>query len=169
MAIPMSKGHPYERDPYSWEPKSKVHTPVTPPDPFKLLINGFAPWSIGFTEHVRFLKELSEERINSSYPPYDIIDEKNDKYRIEMAVAGFKKEDIDITLKDSVITVKGSRKSGDTESYLHRGIAARDFEQKFAIAEHVKVVDAKMSDGCLTVYLELELPEHQKARTIEIQ
>lgn len=167
MAIPMPK-YPHERDPYSWEPKSKS-IPAPAPDPFRLLINGFAPWSIGFTEHVKFLEELSKERVTASYPPYDIIDEKNDKYRIEMALAGFKKDEIDISLKDSVITVTGSRKTGDTESYLHRGIAARDFEQKFAIAEHVKVVDAKMSDGCLTIYLELELPEHQKARTIEIQ
>ena len=72
-------------------------------------------------------------------------------------------------VKENVLTVTGSRNNREEGSYLHRGIAARDFEQKFAIAEHVKVVDAKMSDGYLTINLELELPEHQKARTIEIQ
>ena len=168
MATIISKGHPYERDPYSWEPKSK-HVPATPPDPFRLLINGFAPWSVGFTEHVKMLEELSKERINASYPPYDIIDLKNDKYMIQMACAGFNKDEIEIQVKENVLTVTGSRNNREEGSYLHRGIAARDFEQKFAIAEHVKVVDAKMSDGYLTINLELELPEHQKARTIEIK
>ena len=168
MSIPMANQHIHPKEPYSWETKREMK-PVTPPDPFRLIINGFAPWSVGFTQHIKLLEELSKERVTTSYPPYDIIDEKNDKYRIEMALAGFKKEDIEIELKDSVITVSGSRKSGDTESYLHRGIAARDFEQKFAIAENVKVVSAALKDGYLTINLELELPEHQKARKIAIK
>jgi len=156
---------PYWEEPNEYNRKTPVSKPA---DPFVTIINSFMPWTVGFDRHLHSLQELSQERITSSYPPYNIVDLKNDKYRIEIACAGFTKDDIEINFKENVITVTGSRK-GAEESYLHRGIAARDFEQKFGVAEDVKVLEASLKDGFLIIELERELPEHKKARTISIK
>ena len=145
------------------------HSAPMQADPFVAIINSFTPWTVGFDRHLHSLQELSQERTTSSYPPYNIIDLKNDKYKIELACAGFKKDDIEIHFKDNVITVSGSKKVAEEESYIHRGIAARDFEQKFGVAEDVKILGASLKDGFLVIDLEREVPEHKKARTITIK
>jgi molecular chaperone IbpA len=153
------------RDPYS---KVKEVAP-RPVDPFVTITNAFLPWTVGFDRHINFLKELQEERITATYPPYNIIDLKNDKYQIQIACAGFTKSEIDIQFKENVITVTGSRNNRDEGSYLHKGIAARDFEQKFGVAEDVRILEASLNDGFLVIDLEREIPEHKKARTIDIK
>ena len=139
-----------------------------PSDPFKLLDPFLSSWTVGFDRHFQLLEEL-RNAAKPSYPPYNIIkvdDEEN--YLIEIAAAGFSKEDIEITSRGNQLTVSGNKGSDDAD-YLHKGIASRNFEQNFVLADDVKVVDASMTDGVLTIHLEREIPEHKRPRTIQIK
>lgn len=106
-----------------------------------------------------------------SYPPYNIAKLSEDDYEITMAVAGFKQEELNIVVEKNSLTVSAAKKEEDAKdgkSYLYRGIATRSFERKFSLADHVKVVDAQMSDGLLTLKLVREIPEESKPRRIAI-
>ncbi len=107
-----------------------------------------------------------------SYPPYNIEKLGEDDYRITMAVAGFRQEDLNIVLQDGVLTVSGRAKkqeAPETVQILHRGIASRPFERTFRLADYIKVTDADLRDGLLTVSLAREVPEEKKPRTIPIK
>ena len=105
---------------------------------------------------------------SSAYPPYNIIKSKNN-YTITMAVAGFSEEEIDISLEENELVIKGiSTVSNEKIEFLHKGIAARNFERKFQLAESIKVVNASYENGLLNIFLEREIPEHQKPRKIQI-
>jgi len=106
------------------------------------------------------------------YPPYNIEVVGQDQYRISMAVAGFARSDLDIQVKESILTVSGSRKEEEVDKnrrYLYRGIATRNFERQFQLADYVKVVDARLEDGLLHIDLVREIPEAMKPRQIEIR
>jgi molecular chaperone IbpA len=103
-----------------------------------------------------------------TYPPYNILSLKDDKYVIEVAAAGFSKSEIGIELKENILTITGSKDSADGD-FLHKGIAGRDFEQKFILSGDMKVLSASMADGILKVSLEREIPESKKARKISIK
>ena len=104
-----------------------------------------------------------------SYPPYNIVKLSADNYRITMALAGFTEQDLDITLHDNVLTVKGVIKEPEKDvEYLHRGIAQRGFEHRFQLADHVRVVSAGLTNGLLDIQLEREVPETMRPRKIEI-
>lgn len=105
----------------------------------------------------------------TGYPPYNIEVLDENHYAITLAVAGFDREALDITLENSVLTVKGSKgKSSESRGYLHQGIADRAFERRFNLAEFVEVTEAKLSNGLLTVSLRREIPEAMKPRSISI-
>ena len=105
---------------------------------------------------------------STSYPPYNIIKSKNN-YTIMMAIAGFTKDEVDISVEENELSVKGiSNNSDEKIEFLHKGIAARNFERKFQLADTIKVVDASYENGLLNIFLEREIPEHQKPRKIEI-
>lgn len=105
---------------------------------------------------------------NTSYPPYNILKSDNN-YTISLAIAGFSKDEIDVSLQENELVVKGIAKDQDDKiEFLHRGIAGRNFERKFRLADTIKVSDASYEDGLLNIYLEREIPEHQKPRKIEI-
>ena len=105
---------------------------------------------------------------STSYPPYNIIKSKNN-YTIMMAIAGFTKDEVDISVEENELSVKGiSNNSDEKIEFLHKGIAARNFERKFQLADTIKVVDAIYENGLLNIFLEREIPEHQKPRKIEI-
>jgi molecular chaperone IbpA len=106
------------------------------------------------------------------YPPYNIEVTGTDRYRISMAVAGFSEKELDIQVKESILTVSGSHKDeekGKEHRFLYRGIATRNFERQFQLADYVKVVDARLEDGLLHVDLVREIPEAMKPRRIEIR
>lgn len=126
--------------------------------------------SVGFDQLDKmFDNAFREAARESSYPPYNIVKIGSDRYRITMAVAGFGENDIDITVHNNVLTVKGrSEKSNGEVEYLHRGIAQRSFEHRFQLADHVEVVDADLNRGLLDINLERRLPEAMKPRSIEI-
>ncbi len=104
-----------------------------------------------------------------SYPPYNIELLNEDSYRITMAVAGFEENELDIQIENSVLTVSGKKMADDEEhKYLHQGIAARNFEHHFQLADHVKVLQAGLTNGLLNIELAREIPEAMKPRKIAI-
>jgi len=104
------------------------------------------------------------------YPPYNIETVGEDAYRIEMAVAGFKPEELSVDVKENLLTVAGRKTANDdNRRYLHRGLAERNFERRFQLADYVVVDDASLADGLLRISLRRELPESKKPRRIEIQ
>ena len=104
-----------------------------------------------------------------SYPPYNIEKLGDDDYRVTMAVAGFGSDDLEITQKENALFIKGdANRNSDGVTYLHRGIAARTFERRFALADHVNVVDASLENGILVVDFKREVPEALKPRKIAI-
>ncbi len=106
----------------------------------------------------------------NGYPPYDILTQGDDRYRIRMAVAGFAEKDLSIEVNDRILTVSGNMMSSDDEvQYLHRGIAERNFVRKFHLADYVNVVDASLDNGLLSINLVREVPEEMKPRTIKIE
>jgi molecular chaperone IbpA len=106
-----------------------------------------------------------------NYPPYNIEKLDEDEYRITMAVAGFTMDDLNIVMQDGRLTVSGratERRKEEDSVYLHRGIASRSFERVFRLADYIKVNDAELKDGLLTVYLQREIPDEKKPRMIPI-
>ena len=104
-----------------------------------------------------------------SYPPYNIAKTGENAYRVSMAVAGFGEKELDITQHENVLIVKGQLQDQEKEvQYLHRGIAQRAFEHRFQLADHVKVVGARLSNGLLDIELAREVPEAMKPRKIEV-
>jgi molecular chaperone IbpA len=126
--------------------------------------------SVGFDHLDRlFDSAFREASRDVSYPPYNILKTGTDRYRITMAVAGFAEKDLDITVHDNVLSVKGQLKeNGKQVEYLHRGIAQRAFEHKFQLADYVRVVGASLSNGLLDIELERVVPEEMKPRKIDI-
>lgn len=123
--------------------------------------------AIGFDR----LASLLEQRAESapSYPPYNIELVSEDQYRIVMALAGFSRDEIEIVAERDTLNVTGRKQKDDVQrTYLHRGIAARDFEQRFQLANHVKVTTASFDNGMLTIDLVREVPEALKPRRIVI-
>lgn len=132
---------------------------------------------IGFDHLAGLIDKASRADKQSSYPPYNIELLAEDKYRITMAVAGFSQEDIDIESKENSLIIIGTKQANNTaqkesdktpRQFLHQGIAERNFERKFQLGEHVKVIGAFMENGLLHVDLEREIPEALKPRKIAI-
>ena len=126
--------------------------------------------AIGFDRLASMIDDASRnEQTQNSYPPYNIELISEHAYRITMAIAGFDKSEVSINTEHGMLTVSGSKKSDETErQYLHQGIAARGFERKFQLADHVRVTDASMENGLLHVELIQEIPEAMKPRAITI-
>ncbi|MBQ1542426.1 heat-shock protein [Caulobacter sp. CCUG 60055] len=125
---------------------------------------------VGFDRLAALLDAASADSA-SGYPPYNIERTDENLYRIEIAVAGFKPEDLNIEVKENLLTVQGRKVANDEDQgrrYLHRGLAERNFERRFQLADYVIVTDASLADGLLTVSLKRELPEQLKPRRIEI-
>jgi molecular chaperone IbpA len=132
----------------------------------------FAPLlrsSIGF-ENLNRLVDFATRGDADAYPPYNIEKLAEDSYRISMAVAGFARDELELTVQDNVLIVLG--KTGKAEEaerqFLHRGIAKRAFERRFQLADTIKVTAAGYSDGLLNIELTREVPEHKKPRRIAI-
>lgn len=137
----------------------------------------FDRWAIGFDSLVHTLTALSEvSKKSASYPPFNISKFGGGKYEVLMAVAGFRREEINVTVKDRVLTVTSDSAAylGDEETVavgelLHQGIAQRDFTQTFALGEHVEVESASLEDGLLRIKLVTNTPEEKKPKTIEVK
>ena len=131
----------------------------------------FSPYrrsSVGFDRLFDMLENSSLGPNGEGYPPFDLIKLDDNRYRIEIAVAGFKREDIDITAQQNVLIVSGEKVDESGPDYVHRGIANRSFERRFALADHIEVRGADLRDGMLSLDLVREIPEAMKPRKIEI-
>lgn len=126
--------------------------------------------SVGFDRLFSLLDNVTAETGVNAYPPYNIERTGDDAYRITMAVAGFAESDLDIETKDTVLTVKGGKAEDTRENVeiLHQGIAARAFERRFQLADHVEVVNATLEHGLLHIDLVREVPEAMKPRKVAI-
>ncbi len=137
--------------------------------------SNFDRFFIGADKLAKSLKEGSEWLANNaaaSYPPFNLKKIDDNKYTIEMAVAGFTKQDIELTLEDNKLVIKGNT-AADTEAekaeYLHYGIANRAFTRRFTLADNVEIHNAELINGMLKVWLEHMIPEEKKPRKIEIK
>ena len=156
---------PYSKVPSSWE--KDWHKPA---ETKVVTLNDLFPqinrWAIGFDPLFDTFKQLSSTARVGGYPPYNIY-KKKDSWILELAVAGFSKENIDISVQELTLTVEGQLDDFEAET-IHKGIATRDFKQEFALAEYVVVKGAELKDGLLRITLEKELPEEKKPKVIEI-
>ncbi|WP_054310789.1 Hsp20 family protein [Mesorhizobium sp. 1M-11] len=127
--------------------------------------------TVGFDRLFTMLDSLGQPEGGQSYPPYNIERTGEDSYRISMAVAGFSDDEISIEAHRNVLTIKGERKdetNGEGSEVLYRGIAARAFERRFQLADHVEVVGAALKNGLLHIDLKRNIPEELKPRKIAI-
>lgn len=126
---------------------------------------------IGIDRMARLLEAQSQNQA-ASYPPYNIEKTGDESYKLTMAVAGFTLDELDISVEDQTLLVKGQKAQNEqTEgtTYLHRGIATRAFEQRFQLADHVEVREAQLDHGMLSISLERNVPERLKPRRVEIK
>lgn len=125
---------------------------------------------VGFDRLADQLDAAARNEAASGYPPYNIERTGENEYRIEIAVAGFKPEELNVEVKENLLTVTGRKAANDeAKQYLHRGLAERNFERKFQLTDYLVVVDADLSNGLLSIALKRELPEALKPRTVEIK
>jgi molecular chaperone IbpA len=134
----------------------------------------FSPYrrsTVGFDRLFDMLENSTLGQAQENYPPFDLVKEGDNNYRIELAVAGFKPDEIDITSQQNQLIVSGRKKDESEEkgsNYIYRGIANRSFERRFALADHVQVKGADLKDGLLSIELVREIPEAMKPRKIHI-
>jgi|TARA_A100001011_G_scaffold157635_1_gene166076 molecular chaperone IbpA len=126
--------------------------------------------SIGFDRLAeQFFNDPTFNNAQTGYPPYNIAKKDDDIYEVTLAVAGFKKDDIDISLEDGTLIIKGeSNVLDESVEYLHKGIAERNFIRTFKLAEFVEVKEAKLEDGILRVSLFRNVPDALKPQSIKI-
>ena len=127
--------------------------------------------AVGFDRLARQIETAARAGQENGWPPYNIESTGEDAYRIEIAVAGFAPEELDIEAKENLLTVTGKKAPQDEtaqRTFLHRGLAERDFERRFQLADYVVVKTAALNNGLLSIELKRELPEALKPRRIEI-
>ena len=132
----------------------------------KLLNRGL----LGFDEFFQAYERRHANQLNTNYPPYNIIKFGENDYIIEMAVAGFKREEIAIELENDVLTIRGAKRDqkADTPHYLYHGLSARGFQRQFTLHSDLIVKDAQLEDGILKVLILHVVPENKKPKQIKI-
>ncbi|MFL6737407.1 MAG: Hsp20 family protein [Sphingomonas sp.] len=134
----------------------------------------FAPFrrsTVGFDRLFDMLENSNVGQSQENYPPFDLIKKGENDYSIQLAVSGFKPEEIDITAQQNVLLVSGRKSDESNENgrdFIYRGIASRSFERRFALADHIQVKGADLKDGLLSIELIREIPEAMKPRKIDI-
>ncbi len=163
------KAVPNPHDPvdiYKQRPKNKVVDL-----PKVVTINDLFPsldrWAIGWSPILDELKNIAANK--PSYPPYDIIDQKNDSTLINVAVAGFTKKDLTITVEERTLTIEGKKEKDNSGTIVHQGIAGRDFKLVFALAEFYEIESASAKDGILSIKLIKNIPDEKKPKVIDIK
>jgi molecular chaperone IbpA len=125
--------------------------------------------SVGFDRILDLLEDSLRYQPENNYPPYNIMRTGENSYRITVAAAGFKPDQISVTVQQNILIVTGRESQNPDRDYLHRGIAARPFERRFGLADFVEVKDATFEDGLLQIELELKLPEAMKPKRVEVR
>ena len=141
------------------------------------IFNSLRPFSIGFDDMFDQFENMlgnGNSTMQSNYPPYNIRKTGKDNYAIEVALAGFSKNDVEVEFEDNLLTVRTkvvdkSNKKTENSEIIHKGISQRQFARSFTIAEDVKVNGAELKDGLLTIACEKIVPEYKKKKLIEIK
>ena len=131
----------------------------------------FAPYrrsTIGFDRLFDLLESSTLGQGSENYPPFDLIRIDDNRYRINLAVAGFVRDEIDITAQQNQLIVSGRKDDDDKVDYIHRGIANRQFERRFGLADFIKVAEADLADGMLSIDQVREIPEAMRPRKVAI-
>jgi len=125
---------------------------------------------VGFDTMFDQMEQRFANSVPTNYPPHNIIKLAENEYAIQVAVTGFDKTEISVTVENNVLVVKGESMTTEylPENYLHRGLATRDFEKEFPLAEHIEVAGAEIKNGMLTVKLIRDIPESAKPKIIDI-
>jgi molecular chaperone IbpA len=127
----------------------------------------YSPFSVGLDEIFNSLDSMSGHGTN--YPPYNLIKNDNSNYEIEIALSGFKSDEIEVSTEQNILTVTGKVEKRDTErAYLHKGLSKRSFRNNWQLADDVEISDVQFVDGLLTVCLEKIIPDGKKKTTYEI-
>ena len=128
--------------------------------------NNLTPYAVGFD---RLFDQLaSSSRVTNSYPPYDILKDDDYNFKIEMALSGFSKKDIEVEVAENLLTIKSVRENNQDSKNVYKGISYRKFTREFTIADDIEVKDAKLEDGLLTIKLERIVPDEKKPKLIKI-
>lgn len=130
-------------------------------------INQLMPYTIGFDRMFDMLQRDFDIPTNG-YPPYNIKKDGDYKFSIEIALAGFSKEDIEVKVAEGELSIKSIKDKSSEDNTLYKGIAHRKFNRVFTLAENIEVKDAELNNGMLTIKLEKIIPEEKKPRTIKI-
>jgi molecular chaperone IbpA len=125
------------------------------------------PFFLGFND--QFVRWESNKKTTSSFPPYNVKKVDEDNYTIELAVAGYSREEIEINVEKDTLTIKSDKENDEKSDFLHRGIAGRNFTQHFTLGEYMSVKSASLENGMLSIKIERELPEEAKPKTIKIK
>ena len=138
---------------------------------FKFGTKDLDKFFVGFDDQFNQMAKMHDDLTKNipNYPPYNIKKVKDNKYVIELAVAGFAKQDIEIEFADDKLIVKGHASEDDGGDYLFKGIAARNFTRTFALNDQIEIKDAAMLNGMLKIFLERIIPEHKKPKKIEVK
>ena len=132
--------------------------------------NTLTPYTVGYDRIFDNLARYVDNNATSTgFPPYNIRKDGENNYVIEMALAGFGKKDIEVEVADGTLSIRSVKENVDDDSNLYRGIAYRNFERKFTIADDVMVNDAKLEDGMLNIALERVIPDEKKPRLITVK
>ena len=141
------------------------------------IFNQLRPVTIGYDNVFDLFEKMFEDDFRMSvpnFPPYNIVKTGKHTYDVELALAGYSKKDIDVSFEDSILTIKSikdkdEKEVEDNDGVLHKGIAKRFFSKSFTISDDVEIKGAELKDGLLKVSLERIIPEHKKARSIEVK
>jgi molecular chaperone IbpA len=137
-------------------------------DPFVQIQSIFNdPFFLGFND--QFVRWESNKKTTSQFPPYNVKKVDEDNYIIELAVAGYSREDLEIKVEKDTLTIKSEKEKDEKSDFLHRGIAGRNFTQHFTLGEYMIVKSASLENGLLSINIERELPEEAKPKTIKIK
>jgi len=127
------------------------------------------PFFIGFNRELERMATVHQAATRQTYPPYDVLKLDEDTFQVSIAVAGFTKDDIDVSVENGTLIVKGEITEVTDGEYLHKGIAARKFTRTFALGEYMEVTGATIEDGMLHVNVDRIIPEEKKPKTIKIK
>jgi len=127
------------------------------------------PFFIGFNRELSRLSNIYNTQTRTQYPPYNVVQVDDNTYQVELALAGIKKNNINVSVKDDTLIIDGTKEEDESKSVLHRGISSRKFTRMFGLGEHMEVQSANFIDGLLSITVIRNIPEEKKPRVIEIQ
>lgn len=127
------------------------------------------PFFIGFNRELDRLSNIYREATHQSYPPYNLVKIDEDTYQLSLAIAGFSKDEVSVSVDNGSLVVKGEKTEETENQILHKGIATRKFTRTFALGEYMEVNRAEMADGILNIFVERNIPEEKKPKAIKIK